>query len=284
MEYLNEKIWNTTVSNIKISNENKVDTAFTGETQNLLVELEDSSWWFIYRANIIIHLMRKFFNKDCLTLDIGSGNGYTASIAQKSGFNMGIIEPSLDACHNAQNRGIKEINCGAVTNSSIRDESLNQLLLLDVLEHIENDYDFINLLYKKMSKHGLLLITVPAFMCLWSDNDEISGHFRRYRLKDLCNILKKQNFKILYKNHFMSFIFFPILFVRVFLKKIGLVRKQTDRSKEENERKTRLLYCINGKLFNCVLSLLESLEKFLIKKGNTVPFGSSLIIVAKKVY
>ena len=65
----------------------------------------------------------------------------------------------------------------------MEDAYLEQAMLLDVLEHIENDKEFLILIKKKLKINGRLLITVPAFEKLWSSEDDAAGHFRRYTIE-----------------------------------------------------------------------------------------------------
>lgn len=152
MKYLNEKKWREdSASGIWISDDVVTDTAFSDETQDLLLSLEDNSWWFIYRADVITDLMDRYFVKDKITIDIGGGNGYTSSVARKKGYYTGLIEPNPIACRHAKERGIDEVNCGAVTEDSVIDGTIEQATLLDVLEHIEDDRAFVKLLHRKLS-------------------------------------------------------------------------------------------------------------------------------------
>jgi Methyltransferase domain len=57
--------------------------------------------------------------------------------------------------------------------------------LLDVLEHQQDDRDFLASLVAKMQPGSMLLLTVPALQGLWSQWDEALGHFRRYDKQSL---------------------------------------------------------------------------------------------------
>lgn len=72
MEYLNREKWILDKkSDIMVAVDLSTDTAFSDETQGELMDLEDNSWWFTYRAEIIIGLMDRYFSKNKRTLDIG---------------------------------------------------------------------------------------------------------------------------------------------------------------------------------------------------------------------
>lgn len=59
-------------------------------------------------------------------------------------------------------------------------ESIEVLLLLDVLEHIRDDAEFLREVRMAYPNARTLLVTVPARRELWSNYDVHCGHFRRY--------------------------------------------------------------------------------------------------------
>ena len=59
------------------------------------------------------------------------------------------------------------------------------MLLMDVLEHVEDDFLLLSRLLEQLPEGGHLLLTVPADPRLWSEHDESFGHFRRYDLDRL---------------------------------------------------------------------------------------------------
>lgn len=52
--------------------------------------------------------------------------------------------------------------------------------LLDVLEHQDDDRAFLADLISRLDHGAILVVTVPAYMRLWSQWDVALGHFRRY--------------------------------------------------------------------------------------------------------
>ncbi len=266
---------------IYLCDEARPDTAFTDESQDRLFELEDKSWWFQYRGRVILSLMNHFFSKDELTLDIGGGNGYTSSFVARSGYNVGVVEPSFSACRNAKKRGLDPVLCGAVTEDSVLDDGMGQALMLDCLEHIEHDDDMLRLLGEKIKKGGTLLITVPAFMSLWSSEDESAGHYRRYRREELENKVSAAGFEVLQSSYFMSFLYLPIFIVRVWMERLGIIKKKADRSQEERKKIAQKQFVSQGKLTNSVLYWLENRELRRLENARKIPFGSSIILVAK---
>ncbi len=279
--YRNSEHW-MEEDGIFLSRDWAVDTLFNDRQQHNLFKIEEKSWWFQYRADVILSLMDRFFKKKSTTLDVGGGNGYTSIRAVRAGYRMGIIEPNRAACNNAKKRGIHEVNCGSVTDQRKKHDSVEQMLLLDVLEHIEDDRGFLKTLKRKLVYGGCLVITVPAFMCLWSSEDDTVGHFRRYRIKQLSTLLRTCGFDICYQSYFMGFLFVPILVIRVMLERIGLLKRQEDMSEEERERIFNSQFKKRSGLVSVVLPVFENFEKRLLRKPNRVLFGSSIIVVVRK--
>lgn len=257
-------------------------TAFSKEQQDNLYCLEDQSWWFRYRSTVIIKLLDVYFDKEKMTLDIGGGNGYTTLQAMKSGYRVGLIEPSAEACRHAMERGIPHICCGAVDECNMADSSIEQIMLLDVLEHIEDDKAFLKLLCHKAVKGGYLLITVPAYMCLWSSEDSAAGHFRRYKITQIEALAKAAGFEVIYSSYFMEFLFLPILCIRVGLEKLGFLKKYEERTEKEKASIAQRQFKSTNKVVNGVLGFLQSRELKLLQSHGRVKFGSSIVLVLRK--
>ncbi|MCW8898673.1 MAG: class I SAM-dependent methyltransferase [Flavobacteriales bacterium] len=100
-------------------------------------------------------------------------------------------------------------------NNSIS-HKVDVVLLLDVIEHIEDEITF----FKELSQSGLIdvntkvIITVPAYQKLFSNHDIYLKHFRRYNIALLNNHLEQAGFKSQQTGYF----FISLLLVRIFQK------------------------------------------------------------------
>ncbi len=56
------------------------------------------------------------------------------------------------------------------------------VIMMDVLEHIEDDYAILKEIKSKVGENAFYFITVPAFMSVWSSHDVYLGHYRRYTI------------------------------------------------------------------------------------------------------
>ena len=68
--------------------------------------------------------------------------------------------------------------------------------MLDVLEHIKNDEEFIKQAKRLLKLNGFYLINVPAKMKLFDNDDIYYGHYRRYEKEDLIRLLENNGFEI----------------------------------------------------------------------------------------
>jgi 2-polyprenyl-3-methyl-5-hydroxy-6-metoxy-1,4-benzoquinol methylase len=72
----------------------------------------------------------------------------------------------------------------------------DSVVLVNVLEHIEDDADFLRQLAEHLRPGGRLLIFVPAFETLYSDFDRAIGHHRRYRLSTMATTVDKAGLEV----------------------------------------------------------------------------------------
>lgn len=123
-------------------------------------------------------------------LDVGSGDGYATErihahfgASHTVGVDTGFREADRPASR--EQGGIAFLP----SLEQLRGERFDLLLLLDVLEHVEQDLRLVlRLSEEHLKPGGWVLITVPAFPSLWSRHDRWLGHLRRYRLRDLVRI------------------------------------------------------------------------------------------------
>jgi SAM-dependent methyltransferase len=87
------------------------------------------------------------------------------------------------------------------------DNELDGIIMMDVLEHIENDKPFFDIAVNKLKNGGLMLITVPAWQFLFSAHDVKSLHFRRYNRKQLKALIKHDDMKIIKCHYFYTSLF-----------------------------------------------------------------------------
>jgi hypothetical protein len=104
-----------------------------------------------------------------------------------------------------------------------------------------------------LDNDGIILITVPAFQCLFSTHDKELHHYRRYNFKQLNKVLKKNNIKVKDWNYF----YLSLLIVRYFTKNKSIeVNSWKYNEKDIRTRITRFILNLDYTILK-VLSLIH---------------------------
>jgi len=179
-----------------------------------MAELDTKHFWYVSRLQIINSLIYKISNQGVhKVLDFGCGSGYISKGLQDRFPNLKITSADHNeiALKSVKSKGISDVLDLRV--QALQESSYDIILCLDVLEHLENDQACLVKLKKSLKKNGKIIVTVPAFEFLWSGEDYVSNHLRRYNKKKLNNLIQKSGFRVEYISYFNFFLFLPILFV-----------------------------------------------------------------------
>jgi ubiquinone/menaquinone biosynthesis C-methylase UbiE len=76
------------------------------------------------------------------------------------------------------------------------DASVDVVVLLNVLEHIEDDVGAVRQLYRIVKPGGAVVIEVPAGPHLYDVYDKLLMHYRRYKLSGLRRLLEASGFAV----------------------------------------------------------------------------------------
>jgi hypothetical protein len=252
------------------SNRLEKTISFPDSGYDMLVTVEEDSFWFQHRNKLIEHLVKKF-SPDDKFFDIGGGNGCTASYLQKQGIDSALIEPGVQGAYNASKRGVESI-CAVIEELDFVPDAIKAIGLFDVVEHIEDDLDFMKKIRSIISDSGSVYITVPSYKLLWSEEDVIAGHYRRHTLESMTALLENSGFEIIYSSYFFQCLILPIFLLRSLPYKLGFKQKH-DQEKLNRDHKP-------AGLVTKLINLLLERELDELSSGKTLNHGASLILVA----
>src|SRR6202043_1716729 len=69
--------------------------------------------------------------------------------------------------------------------------SFGGILMLDVIEHVEDDFGFVrDVITGSLAPGGWVLVSVPAYQALFSSHDRALRHFRRYAPGSIRRVLE----------------------------------------------------------------------------------------------
>jgi SAM-dependent methyltransferase len=161
-------------------------------------------------------------------LDVGEGNGFVCRGLLDAGFDTALLEPGPEGAANGKASGIPQVVCSTLEAAHFEDGSVSAGGLFDVIEHIPDDLALLTRLHRVIRAGGRLFITVPAGPWLWSDDDNHTGHYRRYRLPGLCSALTQSGFEVEYAGHLFAPLVLPLFLLKSIPSRLGARSKNAD--------------------------------------------------------
>lgn len=235
---------------------------------HLHYEQEEKHWWFAARSIIVRRIIEKFANLSPgdTILDIGCGTGAILKALSEKYRVVGIDMSPL-AVEYSKKRGLSEVFEMPVEDFPAERYTVKAALLLDVIEHIDDDLAVLKRAREIVSPDGRVIITVPAYMWMWSAHDVLHHHKRRYGARQLREVLDRAGLEPV-KFTYYNTLLFPI----------GAAKKLLDRGKSATIDSTKL--DMPSPAVNSVLKAIFASEKSLVPNLD-LPFGISLLAVAK---
>ena len=247
--------------------------SFPDDAWDRLINLEDKSFWFQHRSRCIIEAVRRTSPSSAI-FDVGGGNGFVSKALCEAGFEAVLVEPGAPGALNAKRRGVNTVVCAPFDRRYFKERTIEAAALFDVIEHIEDDAAFLREVKELMRPNAHLFVTVPAYSWLWSQSDVGGGHYRRYNAQALRLLLASCGFESIFDSYFFSYLPIPSFLMRALPYRLGIRRKDTA------EASSRQL--APGKQASAVLNWFGNRELTRFRKGKRIPFGGSLLIVARK--
>jgi SAM-dependent methyltransferase len=149
---------------------------------------------YLLRRNRVLKLVEKL-NPGQL-LEIGCGAGALIFDLSQRGFRCTALETSRKAREIASYINSKNENVKFYANAGNWIECFDQIVALEVLEHIEDDHAALKSWYSWLKPGGKILVSVPAHQRKWGADDAAVGHYRRYEKDALIQMTKKNGFDI----------------------------------------------------------------------------------------
>lgn len=255
-------------------------------TPMLTVIEEDRHWWFASRTRMILAYLDRYVGvgRGLRVLDVGCGAANMTHHLRHYGHVVGV-DNNLRPLEVARERGM-EAHQGTADDLPFKDDEFDLVALLDTVEHVPAETKAFQECWRvlrgpdpaKGQPGGRLLVTVPAFMFLWSHNDVINMHQRRYTVPELKAKLTQHGFKVL-RISYNNFFIFPLA--------VALILVRRNRAEPElasphfDEEAYQVEMEPASPLVNRVLMWVGKLETALLRRID-LPFGTSIIAIAEK--
>ena len=201
-------------------------------------------------------------------MEIGAGIGTMAKKWLPSADELHLVEPAKNLFPALQKTFASCLNVSlhnGTLNEFISDNpglalnAFNAIIMINVLEHIEDDVQVLKLMKRMLVPGGYLLIFVPAMPVLYGSLDREFGHYRRYTKSGLADCCTQAGYKITSIRYFDVLGAFPWWLVNRVLRRTTLdpgMAKAYDRF---------------------VVPMARSIEKVIVP-----PFGKNLVVIGLK--
>jgi SAM-dependent methyltransferase len=137
-------------------------------------------------------------------LDIGAGSGFfTEDLLRHTAVRRATCVDTGYAADRDETRAGKPV----AFRRSVKCSDADLVLLMDVLEHVDEDRAFLRDYADRTAPGAYFLISVPAFPFLWSGHDVFLEHRRRYTIGSLLPVIRAAGLEPLGRHYYYAAVF-----------------------------------------------------------------------------
>ena len=237
-----------------------------------LAACEDTHWWCRARREILESVIAQFApaprQGGLRLVEVGCGSGGNLPMLAKFGAVVGAEPEPIAVSHFRQKRsGIFEVIHHRVPEPL--PGRYHVIGMFDVLEHIDDDVGALKWAAEQLEPGGILVLSVPAFQFLWSEQDEAAHHFRRYTPDQILRLVPP-SLSVAHLTCFNTLLFPAILAARTVM-----------RMKRRTAGPPRWNLALPPEPFNWLLYQILRLERFFVSRRR-FRFGVSILLVARR--
>jgi SAM-dependent methyltransferase len=160
-----------------------------------------------------------------------------------------------------------------LADSPLPSNTYDAMVLLNVLEHIEDDAAATGHIARMLKPGGVAVIEVPAGPELFDDYDRQLQHFRRYTLRSICGVVEQSGL-VVERRNYLGALIYPAFYLA---KKLS-----QSRPKSAADREAHVANAIGAtSRFNAIGHAIMSLEEA-IARSITFPRGIRCVVTARK--
>ena len=169
---------------------------------DILGENIGTHWYYKSKSNAMMRLLSGA--SPSVILDIGAGSGFfskklLSSTAAKEAWCVDISYK--------QDSDYTEAGKTVHLRRSVDKVNADLVLLMDVLEHVDDDVGLLKDYVNKVPSGAKFLISVPAFQFLWSGHDVFLEHKRRYRLNQMEDVVRQAGLTVKHSAYYFGAVF-----------------------------------------------------------------------------
>jgi SAM-dependent methyltransferase len=225
---------------------------------------------FYYRA---LHerlrlCLDRFASADASVLDAGCGTGGLLQDLQRRRPRLRLagLDASPIACEIARRKTGLPIEQASVDAPPFEDERFDAIVSGDVLYMLDDPRSAIRELERCLKHGGVLVLNVPAYEWLRSYHDVAVGTKHRFTRAELVAMLGQADLDVVFATYWNALLF-PLVVIR---------RKLLARRSGESD------VTLNPPFVEAALGAVLRLEARLTERGIGLPFGSSVLVAARR--
>jgi SAM-dependent methyltransferase len=206
-------------------------------------------------------------------LDLGCGNGRYSKVFSLRGMSVVGLDISKVALDLAKKQcGECNLVLGDASRLPFRDKAFDKVFAVDIIEHVQNDFECLNEIVRVTKNTGIILISFPRNKKFFKfSEDNRLGHLHAYEKDFIKTLLEKCGLivEICFVDALFDYIcyHFDLLFKRILTH--GTVDPLISPIKDGG-----MLICFGRKIFTFIASMDLLFSKF--------PLGNTFLVFARK--
>jgi SAM-dependent methyltransferase len=243
--------------------------------------LEADHWWFRGRRTVYLGLLRHVLRgaRPERALDLGCGVGGFLPGLAKVAERVVPLDFDLESAVHVSARDLpREVERPILSTANalpFADQSFDLVCLFDVLEHLDDDRAAVREVVRVLKPGGIAIASVPAYPWLYSNNDRVAGHRRRYTRATLADALRSAGLDVERNTH-ANVLLFPAIAAVLLCAKAWEAAFLQKRESAHTNLSWPLPRPVHSLLHACFAAELPFAARF------DLPFGHSILALARK--
>ena len=229
--------------------------------------LADRHFWFVSRNALLVWALGRYGASARSMLEVGCGTGQVLAALRAA--HPALTLAGTEALVEGLRMAAVAVPDAQLVQADARElpfeEEFDAVGAFDVLEHVREHETALAHIVRAVRPGGVVLLTVPQHEFLWSALDDYAGHSRRYSRASLAALLAGQGLVVERMTSFVALLL-PLMWL----------------SRRRQRRRASMADFQLAPALNAIGRSVMTAERALIRAGVPMPFGGSLLAVARR--